>query len=196
MKGDEGTAQMFGEMFRNVFGWSVTRPSALDPQLYDQLFQMYIADEGQLGIRSWFQQKNPAAYQAMTATMLESARKGYWMPSAAQLKSLAQLHAEVTQQSGAACTDFVCNNLQLQEFVSGKLAPDARQSYNRQMSLVKNTSAGAKAMVLEKQGTHADLNDSSDTNGDSTHSLIIVSIVLIFLIVAIVALRLKHGNRR
>lgn len=196
MKGDEGTAQMFGEMFRNVFGWSVTRPSALDPQLYDQLFQMYIADEGQLGIRSWFQQKNPAAYQAMTATMLESARKGYWMPSAAQLKSLAQLHAEVTQQSGAACTDFVCNNLQLQEFVSGKLAPDARQSYNRQMSLVKNTSAGAKAMVLEKQGTHADLNDSSDTNGDSTHSLIIVSIVLIFLILAIVALRLKHGNRR
>jgi len=196
MKGDEGTAQMFGEMFRNVFGWSVTRPSALDPQLYDQLFQMYIADEGQLGIRSWFQQKNPAAYQAMTATMLESARKGYWMPSAAQLKSLAQLHAEVTQQSGAACTDFVCNNLQLQEFVSGKLAPEARQSYNRQMSLVKNTSAGAKAMVLEKQGTHADLNDSSDTNGDSTHSLIIVSIVLIFLILAIVALRLKHGNRR
>ena len=51
-------------------------------------------------------------------------------------------------------------------------------------------------MVLEKQGTHADLNDSSDTNGDSTHSLIIVSIVLIFLILAIVALRLKHGNRR
>ena len=118
MKGEEGTAQMFGETFRNIFGWSVTKGEVLDKNLYNDLYRMYIADEQQLGIRAYFQQKNPAAYQAMTATMLESARKGYWKPSDTQLRQMARLHADITKESGAACTDFVCNNASLQEFES------------------------------------------------------------------------------
>ena len=102
MKGDEGTAHMFGEMFRNIFGWSVTRPSSLDPQLMDDLYRMYVADEQQLGVRQFFQQKNPAAYESMTATMLESARKGYWKPSDAQLKAINQLHTEATEAGSRA----------------------------------------------------------------------------------------------
>ena len=202
MKGDEGTAQMFGEMFRNVFGWSVTRPSSLDPQLYDDLYRMYMADEQQLGIRPWFQQKNPAAYQAMTATMLESARKGYWLPSEAQLQSLAQLHADITQESGAACTDFVCNNVPLQEFVAGKLAPEARQSYNRQLSLVKSTGTGVKATVLaksEKLRVNATAKPAADGTpvGNSSLFTLHFSLIIIILLLAaaIVFLRLKHGNR-
>ena len=102
MKGDEGTAHMFGEMFRNIFGWSVTRPSSLDPQLMDDLYRMYVADEQQLGVRQFFQQKNPAAYESMTATMLESTRKGYWKPSDAQLKAINQLHIEATEAGSRA----------------------------------------------------------------------------------------------
>ena len=191
MKGDEGTAQMFGETFRNIFGWSVTRSSALDPQLYDELYQMYIADEQQLGIRAYFQQKNPAAYQAMTATMLESARKGYWKPSEAQLRQTAQLHADITKESGAACTDFVCNNASLQKFIEGKLTADARQGYNRQMSLVKNEQANGKATVLEKQG----VNGAAEPSSGHT-SIWLVVMILLLLAMVIVFLRLKNGNRR
>ena len=191
MKGDEGTAQMFGETFRNIFGWSVTRPSTLDPQLYDELYQMYIADEQQLGIRAYFQQKNPAAYQAMTATMLESARKGYWKPSEAQLRQTARLHADITKESGAACTDFVCNNTSLQKFIEGKLSADACQSYNRQMSLVKNEQADGKATVLEKQG----VNGTAEPSSGHTSIWLVVTI-LSLLAMVIVFLRLKNGNRR
>lgn len=97
MKGDEGTAQMFGEVFRNLFGWNVTRPSALDPQLYDQLYAIYVEDAEGLGVRQFFEQKNPAAYQSMTTTMLESARKGYWKPSAQQLSMTQQLNDRLTE---------------------------------------------------------------------------------------------------
>ncbi len=195
MKGDEGTAQMFGETFRNIFGWSVTRQSALDPQLYDELYQMYVADEQQLGIREYFQQKNPAAYQAMTATMLESARKGYWKPSETQLKQAAQLHAEITKESGAACTDFVCNNASLQKFIEGKLAADVRQSYSRQMSLVKSVQANGKATVLEKGASRRQIPQDVDQRpmGPVPMSLLVI-IILSSLVAIIIYLRKRNGD--
>jgi len=101
MKGDEGTAHMFGEMFRNIFGWSTTRPSSLDPQLYDQLYSLYVEDEEHLGIREFFQQKNPAAYQSMTDVLLESARKGYWHPSADQMGELVSMRDHLVRQQEA-----------------------------------------------------------------------------------------------
>ena len=191
MKGDEGTAQMFGETFRNIFGWSVTRQSALDPQIYDKLYQLYVADVEQLGIREYFQQKNPAAYQAMTATMLESARKGYWKPSDEQLKQTAQLHAEVTKESGAACTDFVCNNISLQKFIEGNLSADVRQGYNRQMTLVKSGQANGKATVLERQG----MNGTEEPSSGHTPVWLAV-VILALLLTMVIYLRKRNGNRR
>jgi cobaltochelatase CobN len=101
MKGDEGTAHMFGEMFRNIFGWSTTRPSALDSQLYDQLHRLYVEDEEHLGIREFFQQKNPAAYQSMTDVLLEGARKGFWHPSANQMGELIKMRDYLVRQQEA-----------------------------------------------------------------------------------------------
>lgn len=99
MKGDEGTAQMFGEVFRNIFGWNVTRPSALAPKLYDDLYRLYVDDAEGLGVRQFLEQKNPAAYQSMTETMLESARKGYWKPSDVQLAQMKQLNTRLKAQT-------------------------------------------------------------------------------------------------
>jgi len=190
MKGDEGTAQMFGETFRNIFGWSVTRQSALDPQLYDELYRMYVTDDQQLGIRNYFQAKNPAAYQSMTATMLESARKGYWKPTAAQLRETARLHADITVESGAACTDFVCNNTSLQAFVEGQLQGGAKENYAWQMMLVKSGQANGRATVLEKRSTSNTHHPTPDTH------LWLAVIIVILLVAVIVFLRLRHGNRR
>ena len=184
MKGDEGTAQMFGEVFRNIFGWNATRPTALDPQLYNDLYRMYVADENQLGVRNFFQEKNPAAYQAMTAVLLESARKGFWKPSADQLKQTAGLHAQITAESGAACTDFVCNNAQLQQFVAGNLPQAEAKAYNRSLQQVKSAGSGQKSMVLDEEGAPA------ASNGHSTW--IAVGVVLLALVLlAVVVARLR-----
>ena len=185
MKGGEGTAQMFGEVFRNIFGWNVTRPSALDTQLYDDLYRMYVKDEQQLGIRRYFEQQNPAAYQAMTSVMLESARKGYWKPTESQLQQTARLHAAITSKSGAACTDFVCNNPQLQTFVSRQLSGSEAKEYNRQLSLVKSQDGG-KAQVLKKSTL-----TPQEEVGRGLTSLIVLGIVLLLFVAAVVWLRRK-----
>lgn len=121
MKGDASTAQMFGEIFRNIFGWTVTRPSALTEGVYDDLYDVYVADCHSLGIKDYFDRVNPVALQEMTATMLESARKGYWKASGEQLRTVAGLNAELTARHGAPCTEFVCGNRKLQEFTASLL---------------------------------------------------------------------------
>ena len=152
MKGGAGTAQMFGEIFRNIFGWHVMRPSAMDKELFNDLYKMYILDENKLGIHDYFREVNPASFQAMTAVMLESARKGYWKASKEQLKTTAALHAEITREKGAACTEFVCGNAKLQSFVSGQLDDKAKLTYDQDMKTVhESTAANGKDVVLKEQ---------------------------------------------
>ena len=187
MQGDEGTAQMFGEMFRNVFGWNVTRPSSLDKDTYNDLYRMYIADENKLGVKDYFQKVNPAAFQSMTAVMLESARKGYWKPSAQQLRSTAQLHAQITRESGAACTDFVCNNNKLQRFISGQLDAKSREQYEKDMANVKGVADGQKNMVLEEEGRR-----KSPDSKVSFNTLLIPVVVIAVIILVVVYLKRRN----
>ena len=83
--------------FRNIFGWSATRSSVLPSGIYDKLYEVYVQDRENLGIEEYFERTNPAALQEMTATMLESARKGFWDPSEEQLEQVASLNARITE---------------------------------------------------------------------------------------------------
>ena len=189
MKGDEGTAQMFGETFRNIFGWNVTRPSALDPQLYGQLYDLYIADSEQLGIHEFFEQKNPAALQAITAVMLESARKGYWQPAPQQLQNTLKLHTDITRENGAACTDFVCNNPKLQQFIAGNLPESAARQYNEQLANVKET-------PLPEMMVKHNVLEESPHDGRLLHGLLpYLLLVLLLAVTALILLRWhKHHH--
>ena len=104
MHGDKAHSCYFGkDAYANMVQdnpFKDNKELLLIPQLYNDLYRMYVADENQLGVRNFFQEKNPAAYQAMTAVLLESARKGFWKPSADQLKQTAGLHAQI----------FICCN--------------------------------------------------------------------------------------
>ena len=187
MKGDEGTAQMFGEMFRNLFGWSATRPNAVDKEIYNDLYRLYVVDVQQLGIRNYFQRVNPAAYQAMTSVMIESARKGFWKPSAEQLKELARLHAEITKERGAACTDFVCNNEKLQTFVSKQLDGKLRTDYQHSMDAVKMSGSGQKDMVLKEQNQRQTMWKRPHV----VNGIVVGMVVVLGLVVLVVWLRRK-----
>lgn len=149
MKGDATTAQMFGEIFRNIFGWSATRPQELPENIYDELYDIYVEDKNGLGLEEYFDRVNPAAFQEMTATMLESARKHYWDADKKQLAKTAELHARITEKHGAPCTEFVCANAKLQQF-SAELLPDADASNYRQ-TIAKATGSNGDARILKEE---------------------------------------------
>ena len=116
----------------------------------------------------------------MTAVMLESARKGYWKPSDEQLSATAQLHADITKEGGAACTDFVCNNQPLQHFVESRLSGEAGKEYKRQMAFAKGQRS--ENMVLEK------VDGTSDSIGSSSTMVIAAVIVVVILLTGLLML--------
>ena len=183
MKGEATTAQMFGEIFRNIFGWNVMRPSSLDKELFNDLYRMYIIDENQLGIREYFDNTNPAAYQEMTSVMLESARKGYWKPTAEQLKTVAAVHAENTQKNGAACTGFVCGNEKLHDYITGQLAPGQAAAYKNEVNAVRETTAeNTDGMVLKKEKVY----DPTQQEKRNTLNGVIVCFIVLGLFILLI----------
>lgn len=148
MKGDATTAQMFGEIFRNIFGWSATRSSVLPQDIYDELYEVYVRDKENLGIEEYFEKTNPAALQEMTATMLESARKGFWNPNKEQLEHTASLNARITEKHGAPCTEFVCANKKLQDYIASNLNSKAAERFKK--DIANATAFPSDAKVLKE----------------------------------------------
>lgn len=150
MKGGATTASMFGEMMRNVFGWSVLRKSALDENIYNDLFDMYVTDKHELGVKQYFDKVNPAAYQEMTATMLEAVRKGEWKASPEQIRALSAELADFTIRHGAPCTEFVCGNAKLQQFAANNMTPDAAGRFRGAIDAAVSSGNGQEVVLKEQ----------------------------------------------
>lgn len=184
MKGEATTAQMFGEIFRNIFGWSATRPSALQEDIYDNLYEVYVEDVNGLGIEEYFDRVNPAALQEMTATMLESARKGFWQADSRKIEATARLHARITERHGAPCTDFVCANTKLQEFTASKLDDATADKYLNNISKATAQNSDAKVLKEESQNVLSAITPK-------TSAYYVIGAVLLLLIVAAVILIIR-----
>jgi len=126
-QGGASSAETFAETFRNVYGWNVMKPAAIQPELWDALHAVYVEDSGHT--HEFFTRENPWALQEMTAVMLETARKGYWQPDAEILHSTARLHAELIARHGASGTGFVNDNPALRGFIAAQLDADTRPTY-------------------------------------------------------------------
>ncbi|WP_304683877.1 cobaltochelatase subunit CobN [uncultured Muribaculum sp.] len=189
MKGDATTAQMFGEIFRNIFGWSATRSSALPKDIYDDLYELYIFDKENLGVKDYFENVNPAAMQEMTATMLESARKGFWKANKEQLLNTASLNAQITENHGAPCTEFVCGNKKLQEFIGSNLEGKISENFKDNMAKATANPAGAK-VLKENSGNILSIFDSDNISG------VVIFIIAGCLILIFAVIVLKKRRRK
>ena len=188
MKGEASTARMFGEIFRNIFGWNVMRPSALNENTYNELYDIYIKDVYGLGIEEYFERVNPVALQEMTATMLEAVRKGLWNASETRIEDIAELHARVTERNGAPCTEFVCGNEKLQTFIKSKLKPELAKTYTDKINSAITGDAAGKVMKKETK--------SPSLSETKINTPIVVSIaaVVSMILIAVFIMRRRGRN--
>lgn len=152
MKGGSGAAGGFAEIVQNTYGWNVMKPDVVDDELWDEIYDVYVKDKFDLGVRGFFESQNPAALEEISAVMMETARKGMWQASAEQLSALAALHTELVDKYGASCSGTVCDNAKLREFIASKSTPEAARAYERQIGRVREASLDAdKGMVLKRE---------------------------------------------
>lgn len=188
MKGEATAAAGFAEIVQNTYGWNVMKPEAVDDELWDEVYDVYVQDKFDLGVRNYFEQQNPAALQEMTAIMMETARKGMWEASAEQLAAIAKLHTELVEEYKPSCSGAVCNNSKLREFIASKTTSEMARQYQQSIQDVREASlSNDKSMVLKRE----QLNEA-----DKVTTIISNTVVAALAIVAIVILIAVIHRRR
>lgn len=189
LKGGTTSTDALAEMVRNTYGWNVMKPKAIDKAMWDEIYDVYVSDKYNLGIEQQLG-SNPAAMQEITATMMETARKGYWKATPEQLKQIARVHTASVKKYGSAGSSFEGNNAKLQDFIAQQAAPADAKAYKQSMNDMTMTAAdkSGKGMVMKKQtAMSADAQESTSFNG-----LIVVGVVVVAFVVLIFVVRRRR----
>ena len=190
MEGGASAASTFAELVQNTYGWNVMKPQAIDNEMWDEIYEVYVKDKHQLGTRQHFENQNPAALQEMTAVMMETARKGMWQASEQQLADIAQLHTELVNQHKPSCSGFVCDNAKLRDFIASKTDPNTAKEYNQNINRIRETSATAdqKGMVMKRE----QLNDEASSTRKVLSNVAVAVGVIVALVLFVVLVRKRR----
>ena len=188
MKGGASAANGFAEVVQNTYGWNVMKPDVVDNELWDEIYDVYVRDKFDLGVRGYFERQNPAALEEISSVMLETARKGMWQASDEQLAALAALHTELVDKHGPSCSGFVCDNAKLHEFIASKSTPETARNYQRQIREVREASLDAKEGTVLKREELA--------SSDRTVSIVSNTVVAVLVVGIIAALVIVVRRRR
>ena len=202
LKEGAGAADAIDETIRNTYAWNVMKPSAIDKELWDALYDMYVVDKHQLGTVDFFERNNPAALQDLTASMMETIRKGYWQATAEQKHTIAQLHAESLAKAGAGCSGMVCDNAKLRKMIQEQLPPEQQQEYTAALdkALKVTSQSDQKQQVLSKdsdkdQGKKQSSGSVSTTDSEQLYTTEVVIIGGVILVLILV-LSILYGRRK
>lgn len=195
LEGEASAMEHFAETFRNTYGWNVMKPSAIDQSIWNGYYDIYIKDKYNLDIRKAFTQKNPFALEEMTAVMLESARKGMWKASQEQIRTVAEMHAELVSEHTAGCSGFICDNAKLRKFIAENIPQETARSYDKGILQARQAAIedSDRNMLLKKQEQHRSNNAQNipKDNGTTT-TLWIILATLAALAVWLIAKRRKR----
>ena len=192
MKGDATSASTFAEIVENTYGWNVMKPKAIDKEMWDEIYNVYVKDKFNLGVDKYFEEKNPAALQQITAVMMETARKGLWKASDEQLADIAKMHTELVKKYQPACTGFVCDNSKLRQFIADKVDPTTAKEYKSEISEVREAVAknGDKGMVMKKE----QMNKDTEKESSRVSNVIVIAIVAVVAMILGVVIRKRRKS--
>ena len=113
------------------------KPKAIDKEMWDEIYNVYVKDKYHLGTKEFFDKQNPAALMEITAVMMESARKGMWKATPQQLKDIAKLHTETVNKYKPSCSGFVCDNAKLRNYIASKTDAASAKEYQQNVEQIR-----------------------------------------------------------
>lgn len=192
MKGGASSASTFAEIVTNTYGWNVMKPKAIDKEMWDEIYNVYVKDKYHLGTKEFFDKQNPAALMEMTAVMMESARKGMWKATPQQLKDIAKLHTETVNKYKPSCSGFVCDNAKLRNYIASKTDAASAKEYQQNVEQIRDAEAAKnssdKGMVMKKET----LNEDAQKTTTVVSGIVVGVIVILAFVVLAVYLRRRR----
>ena len=196
MKGGASSASTFAEIVTNTYGWNVMKPKAIDKEMWDEIYNVYVKDKYHLGTKEFFDKQNPAALMEMTAVMMESARKGMWKATPQQLKDIAKLHTETVNKYKPSCSGFVCNNAKLRNYIASNTDAASAKEYQQNVEQIRDAEAAKnssdKGMVMKKET----LNDEAQKTTTMVSGIVVGVIVIVAFVMLAILIRRRREERR
>ena len=188
MKGGASSASTFAEIVTNTYGWNVMKPKAIDKEMWDEIYNVYVKDKYNLGTKEFFDKQNPAALMEMTAVMMESARKGMWKATPQQLKDIAKLHTETVNKYKPSCSGFVCDNAKLRNYIASKTDAASAKEYQQNVEQIRDAEAAKnssdKGMVMKKETLSEDAQKiTTVVSGIVVGVIVIVAFVMLAILI-------------
>ena len=194
MKGGASSASTFAEIVTNTYGWNVMKPKAIDKEMWDEIYNVYVKDKYHLGTKEFFDKQNPAALMEMTAVMMESARKGMWKATPQQLKDIAKLHTESVNKYKPSCSGFVCDNAKLRNYIASKTDAATAKEYQQNVEQIRDAEAAKnssdKGMVMKKET----LNDEAQKTTTMVSGIVVGIIVIVAFVMLAILIRRRRKN--
>ncbi len=193
LKGEASSAGNFVEVIKNTYGWNVMKPSVIDDELWNDIYDVYVEDKFNLDIKNYFESKNPTAIQEITAIMLETNRKGMWKASKEQIKKIIDLHTEMISKYKPACTGFVCDNAKLSEFIAQNIGDkQTANEYKQEISKVREAQvSNDKEIVMKKEQIN-----SVDRQKNEINSFVISGLAILTMIAVIIVFIRKRQKQK
>lgn len=190
MKGDAGEAHAFAEIVQNTYGWNVMKPKAVDNEMWDEIYNVYVKDKFGLNVQQYFENRNPAALEEMTAVMMESARKGLWKATDQQLADIAKLHTDLVNKYKPSCSGFVCDNAKLREYIASRTDAQTAQAYQQNINQIREAVAAGdkKGMVMKKE----ELSSETDKHTTVLSNVAVAVAVLIAFVILVWVVRRRR----
>lgn len=194
MKGGASSASTFAEVVTNTYGWNVMKPKAIDKEMWDEIYNVYVKDKYHLGTKEFFDKQNPAALMEMTAVMMESARKGMWKATPQQLKDIAKLHTETVNKYKPSCSGFVCDNAKLRNYIASKTDAASAKEYQQNVEQIRDAEAAKsssdKGMVMKKET----LNENAQKTTTVVSGIVVGVIVIVAFVMLAILIRRRRKN--
>ncbi|MDL2308461.1 cobaltochelatase subunit CobN [Bacteroidales bacterium OttesenSCG-928-B11] len=191
LKGGASTASNLTDVVKNVYGWNVMKPKAIDHELWEGIYDVYIEDKHNLNVHDFFKNESPAALQEMTAVMLETVRKGYWQASKQQVEQLSNLHAELVAEFDAGCNGFTCDNPKLKDFIKENVTSQQAEKYEEKIDdALKASVSDQQSQRLKKEP----VSGQKENGIGGARSAIIVFIVLSLVIFVIYFVKKRKNS--
>ncbi|MDR2563079.1 MAG: cobaltochelatase subunit CobN, partial [Prevotellaceae bacterium] len=193
IRGNASSAAQITEVITNTYGWNVMKPAAIDNEMWDKFYDVYVKDEYRLGTEDFFRRENPQALQEITAVMLETARKGMWKASEQQLSDVANLHVELVKDFGSSASGFAGSNAKLHDFIAKKIDNTAASEYKKQLQ--KMQKASSDVATVDNEGIRLKKDEISSSETGETNRLngmITVSVVIALFILLMIMLRRRR----
>lgn len=193
MKGGASSAGGFAEVVENTYGWNVMKPKAIDKELWDEIYQVYVKDKYNLGTQAFFEQKNPAALQQITAVMLETVRKGMWKATPQQVADIAKLHVDLVKKYKPSGSAFVTDNAKLRNFIASKVEAKQGKEYEQQIDKMRSAAANAdKGTVMKRE----DMSQQVEKRAPLLSKGLLVGGAVLLLVVLLVFVVRKRRNTK